>query len=104
VTHFPVDAPKVKVIKAFELLGFSLVREREHVAMIRENADETRTPLTLPNHKKNQGLYPENHLHPSRHTQGRVFEGISQYLIAFFLAPSFYFAVLRKTGSLLSSL
>jgi len=49
VTHFPVDAPKVKVIKAFELLG-------------------------------------------------------SQYLIAFFLAPSFYFAVLRKTGSLLSSL
>ena len=29
MTHFPVDAPKGKVIKAFELLGFSLVRERE---------------------------------------------------------------------------
>ncbi len=28
MTHFPVDAPKVKVIKTFELLGFSLVRER----------------------------------------------------------------------------
>jgi len=55
VTHFPVDAPKVKVIKAFELLGFPLVREREHVAMIRENADGTRTPLTLPNHKKIKG-------------------------------------------------
>ena len=55
MTHFPVDAPKVKVIKAFELLGFPLVREREHVAMIRENADGTRTPLTLPNHKKIKG-------------------------------------------------
>jgi predicted RNA binding protein YcfA (HicA-like mRNA interferase family) len=55
VTHFPVDAPQVKVIKAFELLGFSLVREREHIAMIRESADGTRTPLTLPNHSKIKG-------------------------------------------------
>ena len=39
MTHFPVDAPKAKVIKTFELLGFSPVREREHIAMIRENAD-----------------------------------------------------------------
>jgi len=55
VTHFPTDAPKGKVIKAFELLGFSLVREREHIALIRENADGTRTPLTLPNHSKIKG-------------------------------------------------
>lgn len=38
VTHFAVDAPKSKVIKTLKLLGFSLVREREHIAMIRENA------------------------------------------------------------------
>lgn len=55
MTHFPIDAPKTKVIKAFALLGFSLVREREHIAMIRENADGTKTPLILPNHNKIKG-------------------------------------------------
>jgi predicted RNA binding protein YcfA (HicA-like mRNA interferase family) len=55
VAHFPVDAPKSKVIKTLELLGFSLVREREHIAMVRENADGSKTPLTLPNHSKIKG-------------------------------------------------
>jgi len=49
---FPVDAPKRKVIITFELLGFKLVKEREHIAMIRENPDGSKTPLTMPNHPK----------------------------------------------------
>jgi predicted RNA binding protein YcfA (HicA-like mRNA interferase family) len=45
--------PKSKVIKVLEHFGFVIIREREHIAMSRTNADGTITPLTLPNHKKN---------------------------------------------------
>jgi hypothetical protein len=48
--RFPVDAPKPKVLHALRALGFQIVREREHISMLRVNADGTRTPLTLPNH------------------------------------------------------
>lgn len=47
---FPIDAPKSRVIRALVRLGFQIIREREHVAMRRVNADGTSTPLTLPNH------------------------------------------------------
>ncbi len=50
MTKFPVDAPKRKVISAFEKLGFRIIREKEHIAMLRENPDGTKTPLTIPNH------------------------------------------------------
>jgi len=47
---FPVDAPRAKVIRALESFGFRLVRQGNHIAMVRDNADGTRTPLTLPAH------------------------------------------------------
>lgn len=47
---FPVDAPKSKVIKALDALGFRIMREHEHIAMLCDNADGTKTPLTMPNH------------------------------------------------------
>jgi len=50
VAKFPIDAPKSKIVKALEVLGFRVVREREHIAMARDNPDGTQTPLTLPNH------------------------------------------------------
>jgi hypothetical protein len=38
------------VLRTFELLRFRLVREREHISMVRDNPDGTRTPLTMPSH------------------------------------------------------
>lgn len=51
MAKFPVDAPKDRVIRALRSLGFEMVREAEHIAMRRSNADGTATPLTLPNHR-----------------------------------------------------
>ncbi len=55
MSKFPVDASIRKMVKAFEGLGFRVVREGNHIAMVRENADGTRTPLTMPNHSRIKG-------------------------------------------------
>ena len=50
MVKFQADAPLRKVISTLEQLNFRLVREGNHIAMLRENPDGTRTPLTIPNH------------------------------------------------------
>jgi predicted RNA binding protein YcfA (HicA-like mRNA interferase family) len=50
MAKFPADAPKRKVVKALEVLGFRIVREKEHISMLRKNPDGSETPLTMPNH------------------------------------------------------
>ena len=55
MASFPKDAPKRRVIKALERLGFHVRRERGHIAMIRDNDDGTHTPLTIPNHPRIKG-------------------------------------------------
>ena len=50
MSKFPVDAPIRKVINALEQLGFNIIREGNHIAMLRQNPDGSKTPLTMPNH------------------------------------------------------
>jgi predicted RNA binding protein YcfA (HicA-like mRNA interferase family) len=49
---FSVDAPVSRVKRTLAALGFQIVREGNHISMVRENADGTKTPLTMPNHPR----------------------------------------------------
>jgi predicted RNA binding protein YcfA (HicA-like mRNA interferase family) len=74
MARFPVDAPRERVIKAFEQLGFRLVREGNHIAMVRENTDGTRTPLTMPNHRRIKGSTLRTILTQARIPRGMFME------------------------------
>ena len=35
MSKFPVDASKRRVITTFQLLGFQIIKEREHIVIVR---------------------------------------------------------------------
>ena len=52
MARFPVDLRTADVKRALGRLGFSVVREGTHISMVRQNPDGTRTPLTIPAHRR----------------------------------------------------
>ena len=50
--HFPCRCSEAQGFRAFESLNFRLVREREHISMLRENPDGSKSPLAMPNHPR----------------------------------------------------
>ena len=52
MARFPADLRRSEAIRALERLGFSVVREGTHISMVRQNLDGTRTPLTIPAHRR----------------------------------------------------
>ena len=52
MARFPVDVRIAEAKRALERLGFSVVREGNHISMVRQNLDGTRTPLTIPAHRR----------------------------------------------------
>ena len=52
MARFPVDLRIAEVKRALARLGFLVVREGTHISMVRKNPDGTRTPLTIPTHRR----------------------------------------------------
>lgn len=55
MSKFPVDAPRARVLRTLAILGFVVIREKEHISLVRHNRDGSRTPLTMPNHPSIKG-------------------------------------------------
>jgi predicted RNA binding protein YcfA (HicA-like mRNA interferase family) len=52
---FPREVPIRRLLKILKSLGFDVVRIGNHISLMKENEDGSRTPMTIPNHKKVDG-------------------------------------------------
>lgn len=52
---WPTDAPKQGVLKAMNRLGFEVVRIGNHISLLRNNPDGSKTSMTIPNHNEIKG-------------------------------------------------
>src|SRR5437588_263337 len=102
---FPADAPKARVLRALRSLGFEIVREKEHISLLRQNRDGSGTPLTMPNHSTLKRVDPPRDLYAVWNFAGRLHESLPPQLIAphsafrdpQFLIPISYFFLLNSS-------
>ncbi len=80
MARFPADATRERVVKAFERLGFRLVREGNHLAMVREKPDGARIPIDHAQSSPDQAFDVTLHSHTDRDSQRRLSEGIRGHL------------------------
>jgi hypothetical protein len=82
MVRFPVDAPKRKVIRTFEKLGFYVVREREHIAMGARQCRRHKNAANFAESYDYQRFDFANNLQSIRNQPGRISERIRKKLNA----------------------
>jgi predicted RNA binding protein YcfA (HicA-like mRNA interferase family) len=71
MAKFPVDAPRDRVLRALQRLGFELIREGNHIALARTNEDGTRTSPHHAQPSADQGVNVEVDSQTIGNQQGR---------------------------------
>jgi len=75
MSKFPVDAPIGRVVSALQRLGFTLVREGNHISMLRKTRwDQYTVDHSQSSHA--QKIHPSNSVDSGRDFQRSVLKGL----------------------------